>query len=97
MIFVTYDLEKANKEGLSKLNELETKAKQKGYKVIAMSGSSADIIQKFKKEFNFKFEVYFCDSTALKTIERANPSIVILEKGTVKQKVHYNDIADLKL
>ena len=97
MIFVTYDLEKANKEGLSKLNELETKAKLKGYKVIAMSGSNAEMIQKFKKEFNFKFEVYFCDATALKTIERANPSIVILEKGTVKQKVHYNDINDLKL
>jgi hypothetical protein len=26
-----------------------------------------------------------------KTIERANPSIVVLEKGTIKQKVHYND------
>ena len=33
----------------------------------------------------------------LKTIERANPSIVILEKGTIKQKVHYNDIDNLNL
>ena len=36
-------------------------------------------------------------TNALKTIERANPSIVILEKGTVKQKAHYNDIEGLKL
>jgi hypothetical protein len=28
---------------------------------------------------------------------RANPSIMILEKGTVTQKVHHNDIADLNL
>jgi hypothetical protein len=33
----------------------------------------------------------------LKTIERANPSIVVLENGTILQKVHHNDISDLKL
>lgn len=97
MIFVTYDLLLSNGDGLSKLNALQTLAKSKGYKVIAMTGSSPEIIETVKKQYKFNFEFYFCDATALKTIERANPSIVILNNGTVVKKVHYNDIDDLKL
>ncbi len=97
LVFVAYDLGISNKEGLSQLENLKQKATAKGYTVIGMTGSTPEQIEKTKKEFGFTFDFYFCDATALKTIERANPSIVILEKGTVKQKVHYNDIQDLKL
>ena len=91
LLFVIYDLEKAEVEGLKRLNDIEKVAVSKGYKVIALTGSGVESINQFKKEFNFNFGFYFCDATALKTIERANPSIVILKKGTVIQKVHYND------
>ena len=97
MLLVMYDLLKSDDKGLKKLNDLETLAKSKGYKVVAMTGSSPEIIETVKQQYKFKFDFYFCDATALKTIERANPSIVILNFGTVGQKVHYNDIADLKL
>lgn len=97
MIFVTYDLKKSNKQGLEKLEKLNLEAKAKGYKVIAMTGSSPEEIEKIKKEYGYTFDFYFCDAIALKTIERANPSIVILENGTIKQKVHYNDINNLNL
>jgi uncharacterized membrane protein YphA (DoxX/SURF4 family)/peroxiredoxin len=97
VLFVAYDLAIANKEGLAQLENLKQQAATKGYNVIGMTGSAPEQIEKTKKEFGFTFDFYFCDATALKTIERANPSIVILEKGTVKQKVHYNDIEDLKL
>ena len=97
LLFVLYDLEKSEIQGLNELNKLENLAKTKGYKVAALTGSGKQTIEKFKKEYGFKFDFYFCDATALKTIERANPSIVLLNKGTVVQKVHYLDIADLKL
>ncbi len=97
LIFVAYDLLKSDGEGLNKLNNLEKLAKIKGYKVIAMTGSSPEIIETVKKQYKFNFKFYFCDATALKTIERANPSIVILNNGTVIQKLHYKDIDDLKL
>ena len=35
--------------------------------------------------------------TALKTIIRSNPSIMSLEKGTILQKLHFNDVDQLKL
>lgn len=97
LMFVTYDLSKSDKKGMQILENLNQKAKAKGYKVIAMTASPEGEIEKAKKEFGYTFDFYFCDGTALKTIERANPSIVLLKKGTIIQKVHYNDQALLKL
>ncbi len=96
MMFVMYDLTKADKKGLKILEGLNQKAKMNGYKAIAMTSSSEEEIAQVKKEFGFTFDFYFCDATTLKTIERANPSIVLLNKGTIIQKVHYNDSATLK-
>ena len=97
MMLISYDLALANKEGLALLEKLHQDAVAKGYKVIGMTASSNEEITAVKKEFNLTFDYYFCDATTLKTIERANPSIVILNKGVIGQKVHYNDISNLKL
>lgn len=97
LIFVTYDLTKSEPAGMKKLAKVTAEAKAKGYKVIAMTASGAEEITKAKKQYNLDVDFYFCDATALKTIERANPSIVVLHNGTIVQKVHYNDVDDLKL
>lgn len=97
VIIVAYDLSNASKAGMNKLESLSKLAEKKGYKVIGMTTSTPEQINASKKEFGLTFDFYFCDATTLKTIERANPSIVVLNKGTIIQKVHYNDITDLKL
>lgn len=97
LIFVTYDLTLSSPDGLKKLEKLNQEAKAKGYKVIGMTASGADVIEKTKKEYGLNVDFYFCDATALKTVERANPSIVVVQNGTIVQKVHYNDIQDLRL
>ena len=97
MIFLTYNLDFADDAGLKQLEALKEVAVEKGYKVIGMTASPQEKIAKIKAQYNFTFDYYFADGTTLKTIERANPSIVILEKGTITQKVHYNDIDQLKL
>ena len=97
LVFVAYDLEKASAEGLKKLESLHQKAIKNGYKVIAMTSSDAALIAKTKKQYGCTFDFYFCDGTTLKTIERANPSLVVLHKGTIMQKLHFNDSEQLKL
>ena len=97
LMFVSYDLASSSKEGMQQLEKLHQDAKTKGYKVIGMTASDENEIAKAKKENNLTFDFYFCDGTTLKTIERANPSIVVLNNGTITQKLHYNDISDLKL
>ena len=97
IFIVMYDLKKTNPDGLLKLASFHEKAKSKGYKVIALSASDKNSIEKVKKEYKLTFDFYFCDGTTLKTIERSNPSIVVLNKGTIMQKAHYNDIEKIKL
>ncbi|KQB41850.1 DoxX family protein [Flavobacterium daejeonense] len=97
LMFVSYDLTKADEDGMQDLEKLNQTAQAKGYKVIGMTNSSEEEIAKAQKKYKLKFDFYTCDAIALKTIERANPSIVVLNQGTITQKVHYNDIKKLKL
>ena len=97
LVFVTYDLQKADDDGLEKLEGLHQQAKAKGYKVIALTASADAEIAKVKQQFGLTFDFYFTDATTLKTIERANPSIVVIHKGTIAQKLHYNDVDLLNL
>jgi len=97
LLIVAYDLEKANLGAMQKLDKLSKDAAAKGYYVAILTGSSTEVIAATKKKYEYNFDFLFCDATALKTIERANPSFVVLNYGTVKQKVHYNDVKDLSL
>ena len=96
MLITAYDLNLSDESGMKKMEKLNQQAKAKGYKVIGMTASSPEEITAAKKQFGLTFDFYFCDGITIKTIERASPSIVLLEKGTIKQKVHHNDIEDLK-
>jgi peroxiredoxin len=71
-------------------------AKNKGYKVIGMSASNEELSNRVIAKFKLEFPFYFTDETTLKTIVRSNPGILVLEKGTIVEKVHYNDMEDLK-
>lgn len=97
VIFVTYDLTLSDPSGMKKLEKINKEAKAKGYKVIGMTASGQDVIAASKKQYGLNFDFYFCDAITLKTIERANPSIVVLHEGTIMQKLNYNDAEDLKL
>ena len=97
ILLISYDLSKASDEGLGKLKEFADKAGPKGYKIIGMTASGPDLIAQKKKQHNLPFDYYFCDATTLKTIERANPSIVVLRNGTIVQKAHWNDLEFLEL
>ena len=97
ILLVTYDLNKANDKGMKKLEAFNKKATEKGYLVIGMTASDDETKAAYINKFGLTFDYYFCDPTTLKTIVRSNPGIVVLEKGTIVQKVHFNDIEKLNL
>lgn len=97
LLIIAYDLEKANPTAMQNSSKIADMATAKGYKTVVLTGSSNEVIEGFKKKYNLKMDFLFCDATTLKTIERANPSFVTLFYGTVKQKVHFNDVDELKL
>ena len=97
IMVVSYSLENAEKEGLASLMNFTKEATKKGYTVIGLTSSGEETKQRIKSDYNFDFDFYLCDEKALKTVVRSNPGVLHLDKGTVIQKVHWNDIDDLKL
>lgn len=95
---VAYNLGKSDANGWNNIKEQTDKALSQGYKVIGLSASTKpEDINKVKKQFGLNFDFYFCDETALKTVIRSNPGLVKLNKGTILQKLHYNDANNLEL
>ena len=97
IIIVSYSLEHMEKAGADKLKTFSDAALKKGYKVIGLTASGDAEKERIKKQYQLNFDFYLCDEKALKTVVRSNPGILELHKGTVKQKVHWNDLEDLKL
>ncbi|WP_299796591.1 BT_3928 family protein [uncultured Maribacter sp.] len=95
VMVIAYDLRKSNLEEFKNIKTVTDKAIKAGYKVIGMSASGPDQTDALVKENSLGFDFYFTDETTLKTIVRSNPGVLVLEKGTIKQKVHYNDLEDL--
>ncbi|MFS4417193.1 BT_3928 family protein [Maribacter sp. 2307ULW6-5] len=95
VMVVAYDLRKADRPQFQAIKTVTDDALQNGYKVIGMSASSSEQTKELKAEYNLNFDFYFTDETTLKTIVRSNPGVLVLERGTVVQKVHYNDLDEL--
>ncbi|MFA7444372.1 MAG: BT_3928 family protein [Flavobacteriaceae bacterium] len=94
---VSYDLEIACSNGLEKLPDLQQQANQKGYTIVGLTATSSEKSEEIAEKYGLNFPFFTSDKVALKTVERANPSIVVLRKGTIVQKVHWKDMDKLKL
>lgn len=97
IVIVAYNLRNSELEGYYNIRNIAEKAIKNGYSVIGLSSSAQDETEQFIRDLTLPFEFYFTDETVLKTIVRANPGIVSLHKGTILQKLHYNDAEDLIL
>ena len=97
LVVIAYNLNVAQNDGFIAIKEATDTALEKGYTVIGISASSTPETEKLAAKYDLDFKFYFCDMTALKTIIRSNPSIMSLEKGTILQKLHFNDVDQLKL
>jgi uncharacterized membrane protein YphA (DoxX/SURF4 family) len=88
---VAYDLGKSSLKNQKGLNTLATWAKDQGYKFICLTSSTGSVLDKFKANANPTYDFFFGDEITLKTIIRSNPGLLLLKKGTILAKWHYND------
>jgi len=84
-------LEEANKKGLERMNNIALRASELGFPVYCLTSSTNDQIRKFKESFQPAFVVCTTDETTLKTIIRANPGLLLLQKGTILAKWNFRD------
>jgi hypothetical protein len=97
ILVVAYNLDKAEANGLKAIKEATDKAIKNGYTVAGLTATGPEQVAEYKAAYHLNFDFYFCDETALKTIVRSNPGILKLQKATIKQKLHFNDIDQLEL
>ena len=97
LIITMYSIPSSEEEGVVKLKEFTTRAMKQGYTVIGLTSSGNDDKLRLINRFDLGFEFYLCDEKVIKTMVRANPGVLILNKGTVVNKAHWNDFEDLVL
>ena len=91
-IVISSNLQKSNREGMKRIARLATDAKHKGYNFIGLTSTSPDSFDSFKNETGARFEFFNADEITLKTIVRSNPGLILLKKGTILKKYHFNDV-----
>ncbi|SKB80109.1 DoxX protein [Salegentibacter holothuriorum] len=94
---VAYDLSHTEQEGFKAIQDLAAEANEKGYNVVGLTASNDADQQKIIEKFQLDFEFYQVDKKVLQTIVRSNPGLLVMEKGTIVQKKHWFDAADIRL
>ena len=97
MLVIVYNLDKSDQNGFPAIKKLTKKAIAKGYTVYGVSASFSDELILVQNKYNLPFEFLFCDETTLKTMIRANPGVLILNKGTVVEKKNWGDLDEIQL
>lgn len=97
LLIIAYNIRSTEIEGYDAVKSLSEEAMQKGYRVVGLTASGEKLQNTLKKKFALNFDFYQTDETALKTIVRSNPGILVLKKGTISQKKHWFDAADIEL
>lgn len=93
LLVISYDLSNADEDVQAALNALyEASNNDGGPYMYALVANTYNDIENFRHKHQSMFDYLTGDATMLKTIIRANPGLVLLHKGTVAGKWHYNDI-----
>ncbi len=90
-MLVAYDLKKTNSGVQKKINELVAQCDKNKIQFFGITSTAPNETDLFRHENQNMFDYYFCDGTALKTIVRSNPGLLLLKKGTVINMWHHND------
>jgi len=97
LLVIVYNASKSDDEGFVDIKNIADKAISEGYNVYGVSASFEDDLILIQNNYDLPFDFLFCDETTLKTMLRANPGVITLNKGTVTGKWNWKDIADIKL
>jgi len=92
VLVIFYDMQKSSVGAMEKVNAFVNEAEENGTYVYGLTASLYDEVEEFKHANQVPITFYSADETMLKTVVRSNPGIVIIKKGDVIGKWHYNDL-----
>ncbi len=75
--------------------DIYTKAKAKGTPVYIVTADAANAKTTLRENGLAEVPVFSCDNTAVKTAARTNPTVFLLQQGTIRDKYSYKRIVKL--
>jgi len=91
-MLIAYNLDKSDGAAYEQMNTFALAAADEGIPFIGATASLPSVIEEKKAAWNTRFSFATMDETTLKTIVRANPGVILLEKGVIIKKWHPNDL-----
>lgn len=91
-LLIMYDLDKADRDAMGKVNIFFNDCAKNNTPFNAMSNAASDKIALFRTETGARYPFLMVDGTALKTVIRSNPGLVMLKDGVVTAMWHANDL-----
>ncbi|CAL1518333.1 BT_3928 family protein [Chitinophaga sp. MM2321] len=91
-LFLVQNVDKAGSGWDEKMKALQQKWKNQEILIYGVTASTKDQLAAFESKHGLEFPFVQMDGVAIKTAGRSNPCLLLLDKGTIKAKWHYNDI-----
>jgi uncharacterized membrane protein YphA (DoxX/SURF4 family) len=85
-LLIAHKLEEANDSRIDRINEIQDYCIQNGYKFYCLTSSLPDAIREWKENTGAEYPFCTMDDTALKTIIRSNPGLLLLKNGVILNK-----------
>ncbi|CAN5890032.1 DoxX family protein [soil metagenome] len=90
-MLIMFDIDKAERDVMPEVNKFYAACGKNGTPFNALSSASYEQAAAFRKETNATYPMLSVDQTALKTIIRSNPGLMMLKDGVVTAMWHAND------
>jgi uncharacterized membrane protein YphA (DoxX/SURF4 family) len=94
-LVISYDIKLADIDGFDKMAPLLNYAYTKQISAHFLTSSTSGL-EKLAGRIHFNAKYYNTDAISLKMVIRSNPGLVLLKKGKIIGKWHYNDIPTIK-
>jgi len=93
-ILVAYDITQTNRDAYNDINKLVSGCDKDSISFVGLSGSVLETVETFRHDVQAMFPFYNVDETALKTMIRSNPGLLLLHNGVVIAKWGWRDIPE---
>lgn len=89
VVITSFDVARANRKGFERLARVAAQAEADGYLVAGLTGSALTDAEALRHDLGLAAEFHNLDAVPIKTMNRSNPGIVVLQEGTVLGKFHH--------
>lgn len=93
-LLLSSDIAKADDSEIDRINEIYDYALVHGYNFYCVTASSQEDIARWQDDTGAEYPFYYMDETAIKTIMRANPSMMLLKDGIIYWKRSASSLPD---